>query len=203
MLLTRAITRYERRAACTAIAATRRQHSRHGHVSPGSHNHRYFISHYKQFTTRDFWPAETPVLRIAMLKYPQSRPISGISACQTAERVFGHAKAALSRHRQHRLRRHRPITRHDMPKECDAANKNKVSPMPIAQRRVALSVPEPASLPQYGGTKEGDIMERTSCSIVGCTHEAVDFGMCTEHFTSSLVHGSFQYSPHSARPSAN
>ena len=112
MLLTRAITRYERRAACTAIAATRRQHSRHGHVSPGSHNHRYFISHYKQFTTRDFWPAETPVLRFDMLKYPESRPISGIWACQTAERLFRHAKnGACARSPGHARWRNAPKAR--------------------------------------------------------------------------------------------
>ncbi|KAB8288386.1 hypothetical protein DSM100688_0953 [Bifidobacterium ramosum] len=39
-------------------------------------------------------------------------------------------------------------------------------------------------------------MERRHCSIVGCGHEAEEYGLCTAHFTSALVHGTLQYAVH-------
>ncbi|KFI48054.1 hypothetical protein BBIA_0188 [Bifidobacterium biavatii DSM 23969] len=41
---------------------------------------------------------------------------------------------------------------------------------------------------------------RSLCSIAGCGHEAEEYGMCGEHFTSALVHGAFQYHHTNARP---
>lgn len=46
----------------------------------------------------------------------------------------------------------------------------------------------------------GNAMERNVCSIMGCSHEAVDSGMCAAHFTAALVHGTIQYAHHTHHP---
>ncbi|WP_204314832.1 hypothetical protein [Bifidobacterium aerophilum] len=46
-------------------------------------------------------------------------------------------------------------------------------------------------------------MGRNVCSIMGCSHEAIDSGMCSAHFTAALVHGTIQYAGNRPRPACH